>query len=62
MVAAVFATVTLAAIARAADIKHDTAFRASTHSLAYLDVWQGSRAFPKAGLDNGRQSWQAMSD
>jgi hypothetical protein len=59
---AVFAAVALAAIARAADIKYDAAFRTSTHSLAYLNDWQDSRAFPKAGLDNGRQSWQAMSD
>jgi len=52
--------VALTAITGAADIKHDGAFRTSTHSLAYLDFWQGARAFPTAGLDNGRQSWQAM--
>jgi hypothetical protein len=53
--------VALAAIAGAADIKHDAAFWPSTCSPADLDVWQGGRAFPKAGLDNGRQSWQAMN-
>lgn len=52
--------VALTAITGAADIKHDAAFWTSTHSLAYLDFWQGVRAFPKAGLDNGHQSWQAM--
>ena len=52
--------VALAAITGAADIKHDAAFWASTCSPADLDFWQGSRAFPKAGIDNGRQSWQAM--
>ena len=53
--------VALAAIAGAADIKHDAAFWTSTYSPADLDFWQGSRAFPKVGLDNGRQSWQAMA-
>jgi len=52
--------VALTAITGAADIKHDAAFWTSTGSPADLDFWQGSRAFPKAGLDNGRQSWQAM--
>jgi hypothetical protein len=52
--------VALAAIAGAADIKHDAAFWTSTYSPADLDFWQDSRAFPKAGLDNGRQSWQAI--
>jgi hypothetical protein len=52
--------VALAAITGAADIKHDAAFWTSTYSPADLDFWQGSRAFPKAGLDNGRQSWQAI--
>ena len=52
--------VALAAITGAADIKHDAAFWTSTYSPADLDFWQDSRAFPKAGLDNGRQSWQAM--
>ena len=53
--------VALAAITGAADMKHDAAFWTSTCSPADLDFWQGSRAFPKAGLDNGRQSWQAMN-
>jgi len=53
--------VALAAITGAADIKHDAAFLTSTFSLADLNLWQGSRAFPKAGLDNGRQSWQAIN-
>jgi len=53
--------VALAAITRAADIKHDAAFWTSTGSRADLDFWQGSRAFPKVGLDNGRRSWQAMN-
>ena len=52
--------VALAAIAGAADIKHDAAFWTSTGSPADLDFRQRSRAFPKAGLDNGRQSWQAI--
>jgi hypothetical protein len=52
----------LAAIAGAADMKYNSAFQTSTNSLAYIDSWQDSRVFPKAGLDNGRQSWQAMSD
>jgi hypothetical protein len=52
--------VALAAITGAADIKDDAAFWTSTHSLAYLDFWQGGRVLPKAGLDNGHQSWQAM--
>ena len=46
----------------AADIKYDPAFRTATLSSAYLDIWQDNRAFPKAGLDNGFQSWQAMSE
>jgi hypothetical protein len=57
-----FAAVALTPVAGTADIEHGAAFRIPTHSLAYLDLWQGSRAFPKAGLDNGTQSWQAMSD
>lgn len=52
--------IALTAITGAADMKDAAAFWTSTHSLAYLDFWQGGRAFPKAGLDNGRQSWQAM--
>jgi len=59
LMTAVFAAVTLPAITGAADVKGDTASWTSTHSLAYLDFWQGGRTFPKAGLDNGRQSWQA---
>jgi len=51
--------VAVTAIAGAADVKNLAAFWTSTHPLAYLD-WQGARAFPKAGLDNGHQSWQAM--
>ncbi len=62
LMAAVFAAVALATITGAADIKHDAAFRLPTNSPVYLGFWQGSRAFPKAGLDNGRQSWQARSD
>ena len=53
--------VALAAITGAADTKDDAAFWTSTTSPAQLDIWQGVRAFPKAGLDNGRQSWQAMN-
>ena len=53
--------VALAAIAAPADIKHDGALWPSTGSPADLDFWQGGRAFPKVGLDNGRQSWQAMN-
>ena len=60
LMTAVRAAVTLTAITRAADMKDDAAFWTSTNSLAYLDFWQGGRAFPKAGLDNGHQSWQAM--
>ena len=52
--------VALTAITEAADIKHDAALWPSTYYLAYLDIWQGARAFPKVGLDNGHQSWQAM--
>jgi hypothetical protein len=52
--------VALAGITGAADIKNDAAFWTSTYSLAYLDFWQGGRVFPKVGLDNGHQSWQAM--
>jgi hypothetical protein len=52
--ATVIAAVALAAIAGAADIKYEAAFRTSTHSRAYLDVLQCTLAFPKAGLDNGR--------
>jgi hypothetical protein len=52
--------IALTAIAGAADIKDQAAFWTSTNSLADLDFWQGGRAFPKAGLDNGHQSWQAM--
>jgi hypothetical protein len=55
------ATVALTVIAGAADIKDGAASRTPTDSPAYLD-WQGGRAFPKAGLDNGHQSWQAMDD
>jgi len=53
--------VALTAITRAADIKGEAAFWTSTHSLADLECWQGGRVFPKAGLDNGHQSWQAMN-
>lgn len=53
--------VALTAITGAADTKDDAALSTSTHSLAYLDFWQGARAFSKPGLDNGRQSWQAMN-
>jgi hypothetical protein len=53
--------VALTAVAGAADTKNNAALWTSTHSLAYLDFWQGGRAFPKAGLDNGHQSWQAMN-
>jgi len=60
LMTAVLAAVTLTSITGAADIKDNAAFWTSTHSLADLVNWQGSRAFPKAGLDNGRQSWQAM--
>lgn len=59
---AILAAIALAAITRATDVKNDAAFWTSTHSLAYLDVWQAGRVFPKAGLDNRRQSWQAMAD
>jgi hypothetical protein len=52
--------VALAAITGAADKKHHAAFWTSTYSPADLDFWQRSRAFPKVGLDNGRQSWQAI--
>jgi len=54
--------VALTAITGTADVKNFAAFWTSTYSLAYLESWQVGRAFPKAGLDNGRQSWQAMSD
>lgn len=54
------AAVTLTVITGAADIKNNAASRTSTDSLAYLNFPQGARAFLKAGLDNGRQSWQAM--
>jgi hypothetical protein len=60
LMTAVLAAVALTAITGAADIKDDAASWTSTHSLAYLNFWQGGRAFPKAGLDNGHQSWQAM--
>jgi hypothetical protein len=60
LMTAVLAAVTLAPITGAADIKDNAAFWTSTHSLAYLGFWQGGRAFPKAGLDNGHQSWQAI--
>jgi hypothetical protein len=59
LMTAVLVTVALTAITGTAEVKDDAAFWTSTHSLAYLD-WQGGRAFPKAGLDNGHQSWQAM--
>jgi hypothetical protein len=52
--------VALAAIAGAADVKDDAAPWTSTYSLADLDFRQDGRAFPKAGLDNGHQSWQAV--
>lgn len=52
--------VALSAITGAADVKNFAAFWTSTYPLAYLESWQTGRAFPKAGLDNGRQSWQAM--
>jgi hypothetical protein len=59
---AVLAAVALTAITGSADIKDDAASWTSTPSLAYLLNRQGGRAFPKAGLDNGHQSWQAMDD
>jgi hypothetical protein len=59
---AVFAAVALTTITGAAEIKVDAASWTSTHSQAYPVNWQGGRAFPKAGLDNGHQSWQAMED
>jgi hypothetical protein len=55
------ATVAMASVAGAADEKYDAAFRTPAYSVAYFYVEQGSPAFPKAGLDNGRQSWQARS-
>ncbi len=60
LITAVLAAVTLTPITRATDIKDDDASWTPTYSLADLVNWQGGRAFPKAGLDNGRQSWQAM--
>ena len=53
--------VALAAITGAADVKNHAASWTSTHSLADLGFWRRTRAFPKAGLDNARQSWQAMN-
>lgn len=50
----------MAAVAGPADKKVSPAFLPSTDPMANLD-WQSARAFPKAGLDNGRQSWQAMN-
>ena len=55
------AVIALTAITGSADIKDAAAFWTPTNSLAYLDFWQGGRAFPRAGLDNGHQSWQAMA-
>ena len=52
--------VALTTITGAADVENFAAFWTSTYSLPYFECWQGARAFPKAGLDNRRQSWQAM--
>ena len=52
--------VALAAITGAADIKDDAASWTPTYSLADLDFGEDGRAFPKAGLDNGHQSWKAV--
>jgi len=57
--AAEIVVVELAAITGAADIENDAASWTSACSLADLDFRQDARAFPKTGLDNGRQSWQA---
>jgi hypothetical protein len=54
--------VALTTITGAADIKDPAASWTSTHSLSRISMGRGDRAFPKAGLDNGRQSWQAMDD
>jgi hypothetical protein len=59
LMTAVLASVALTAVTGAAEIKDDAAYWKSTHSLAYLD-WQGGRAFPKAGLDNGHQQDQSI--
>jgi hypothetical protein len=59
LTATVIRVVALAAITAAADIKHRSASQALTDLLAKL-AWQGALVFLKAGLDNGRRSWQAM--
>jgi hypothetical protein len=58
LAAAFSVAVALAAVTGAADKKDSAASRTSANPLAKLD-WQGVAVFLKAGLDNGRQSWQA---
>jgi len=53
------AAVCLSSIATPANEKNHNAGRTSTDPLTKL-VWQRALVFLKAGLDNGRQSWQAM--
>jgi hypothetical protein len=53
------AAVCLSSIAPPANKKDHTAGRTPTDLLAKL-VWQYALVFLKAGLDNGRRSWQAM--
>jgi hypothetical protein len=59
LMAALPAAIAMPAIAGATDEKNGSASGTSTLSLAKLN-WQRTRAFLKAGLDNGRRSWQAM--
>ena len=53
------AAVCMPSIAAPADEKDHTTGRTPTDPLAKL-VWQCTLVFLKAGLDNGRRSWQAM--
>jgi len=56
--AAILTAIEIAAVARAADIENRTTPVPFAFSPAKLDC-SGAHAQPKAGLDNGRRSWQA---
>jgi hypothetical protein len=56
--AAILTAIKIATVTRSADIENHTTPRPFAFSLAKLDC-RGAHAQPKAGLDNGRRSWQA---
>jgi len=58
LAAAILTAIEIATVAAAADAENRTTPRPHAISLAKLDG-RGTHVEPKAGLDNGRRSWQA---